>query len=529
MPTPDMLEHWDPALLPDPGGTAAAVTPRVPLFEGLSAVAVLAALLRRQKSQRVQKQAVFRSTRARLRRLQLDPADLGPPTQRLRGRQHFPVTRVPGRVSAAAAAGGEGKGKGEGVKESPWGCSSLSSTAATAVDTAGMKMLGSGCHAPVFRGGYRRLFDVTVKLAQFDTPEPFYTEVKALEMASGHPNIVQLLGVHMAPPCDMVIVYEYAAGVPLHTLCRDFAYAQTKREMALAAGDRVEQAAEPGELGVPLALQLDVARSLANAMRHCHARRVFHRDLKTTNIVVEVRPETYELRGLKLIDFGIAKIMRRSVREEREDSLGDGAADENWWELWADPRGVPDESAGSSLMTKGVGTFDWVAPEVWGGPDARKAKRVSYGYPADVYAYAIVLYELVTCRLPWSTEYVTEGHGSALYHETLKNDIACGHRPVLPADVHPFMAKLIRACWDNDPAARPTFAEVLGRLAKDAPWEEARAALKARVVAEKLERQRRARVAVEAQEAAAAAADDSERMPVTLRRVANAVRGAASM
>eukprot|EP00955_Chlamydomonas_euryale_P046359 353408-Chlamydomonas_euryale.AAC.1 len=37
-------------------------------------------------------------------------------------------------------------------------------------------------------------------------------------------------------------------------------------------------------------------------------------------------------------------------------------------------------------------------------------------------------------------------------------------RPELPSDIQPEVAKLISECWADDPAIRPSFKEILGRL-----------------------------------------------------------------
>ena len=42
------------------------------------------------------------------------------------------------------------------------------------------------------------------------------------------------------------------------------------------------------------------------------------------------------------------------------------------------------------------GTFEWMAPE---------SMRGGYGKEVDVYSFGVLLFELVTCRVPWKDEY----------------------------------------------------------------------------------------------------------------------------
>jgi serine/threonine protein kinase len=62
------------------------------------------------------------------------------------------------------------------------------------------------------------------------------------------------------------------------------------------------------------------------------------------------------------------------------------------------------------MLTKGVGTLLWTAPEVLSG--------LPYGQSADVYSFAIVMWEISTRRLPYEqiknswdvARFVTEGN-----------------------------------------------------------------------------------------------------------------------
>lgn len=77
-----------------------------------------------------------------------------------------------------------------------------------------------------------------------------------------------------------------------------------------------------------------------------------------------------------------------------------------------------------------------------------------YNEAADVYSYAIVLWELATRQKPFEDMNVLQ-----VAHRVLS-----GVRLDIPADVPADFAKLISDCWAQDPRERPTATEALSRL-----------------------------------------------------------------
>ena len=94
----------------------------------------------------------------------------------------------------------------------------------------------------------------------------------------------------------------------------------------------------------------------------------------------------------------------------------------------------------------------WMAPEVM---------RNNYGFPADVYSFGMILYELVTCRVPWSNA------GYAFTHHIMQA-VLRGERPeVTESDLinapEDFL-NLMQHCWQTDPKERPTFEAIVVAL-----------------------------------------------------------------
>ena len=79
-----------------------------------------------------------------------------------------------------------------------------------------------------------------------------------------------------------------------------------------AGGDLFDRIKARGQVSEPSAAA--IARSLAEALLHCHARGVMHRDIKPENVLMCSRTEDA---GVKLIDFGVSAFFEpgRPLRE----------------------------------------------------------------------------------------------------------------------------------------------------------------------------------------------------------------------
>ena len=163
------------------------------------------------------------------------------------------------------------------------------------------------------------------------------------------------------------------------------------------------------EGALPLRDAVKIWRDVLDALAHAHARRVVHRDIKPANVLLGDR-------NAWVTDFGIARAI--------EAAAGDA------------------EATAPGLA---IGTPAYMAPEqVTGGPEA--------DHRVDIYAAALVMYEMLEGRLPFA--------GSSP-HELVAARLANDPLPIARADCPPALAAMVLRCLSRQPADRPGSAEAL--------------------------------------------------------------------
>ncbi|KAG2621470.1 hypothetical protein PVAP13_3NG241000 [Panicum virgatum] len=152
-------------------------------------------------------------------------------------------------------------------------------------------------------------------------------------------------------------------------------------------------------------MALDIARGM-NYLHHSSSP-IIHRDLKSSNLLVDKHWT------VKVADFGLSRIKRETF-----------------------------------LTTKtGKGTPQWMAPEV--------LRNEPSDEKSDVYSYGVILWELVTQKIPWENLNSMQVIGAVGF---------MNQRLDIPNDVDLQWTSIILSCWESDPQQRPSFQELLERL-----------------------------------------------------------------
>eukprot|EP01119_Soliformovum_irregulare_P021030 TRINITY_DN6908_c0_g1_i2.p1 TRINITY_DN6908_c0_g1~~TRINITY_DN6908_c0_g1_i2.p1 ORF type:complete len:539 (-),score=145.76 TRINITY_DN6908_c0_g1_i2:632-2248(-) len=269
------------------------------------------------------------------------------------------------------------------------------------------ELLGKGSFGIVYSGICRGQ-PVAIKepLKQHLTPvelESFQREVRTMSQIF-HPNIVLLLGASKPNPLNksekLQICMEYCP-TDVEKLLQEDRRLRKKRNQ--------EGSSDTSGL-LTMVEKLKIAKDAALGLNWLHGiNSIVHGDLKSANLLVDSN------RRVKVSDFGFSVVKAPN-----------------------DPRKEP----------RPLGTPLYMAPEIM--------RNEGYnGFRADVYAFGLILWEILTSQRLFS-EFDD--------WKPFKEAILGGHRPALPTDTPHLLGILIQRCWDAVPEKRPSFAEVIFRL-----------------------------------------------------------------
>jgi serine/threonine protein kinase len=231
-----------------------------------------------------------------------------------------------------------------------------------------------------------------------DVVSRFFNEARATALLR-HPSIVEILDCDVHPSGRAYIVMEFMQGESLgECLGRIGSF-----------GDRPDTA---------LAITGQIARALVAA----HAKGIVHRDLKPDNVFLASTPEGEAPVRVKILDFGIAKLM------------GDGAP--------------------TTRMTSTgtlVGTPLYMSPE-----QCRGSGRIDHR--TDIYSLGCVLFELMSGRPP----FIREGAGDLIIVHVSEDPPPLSS--LVPSSPAP-LGDLVRRMLEKDPDRRPqSMSEVVAQI-----------------------------------------------------------------
>ncbi|XP_012081103.1 uncharacterized protein LOC105641215 isoform X2 [Jatropha curcas] len=265
-------------------------------------------------------------------------------------------------------------------------------------DLEELQELGSGTFGTVYHGKWRGS-DVAIKRIndrcfagkpseQDRMIEDFWNE--AIKLADlHHPNVVAFYGVVLdGPGRSVATVTEYMVNGSLRN-------ALQKNERSLDKRKR-----------------LLIAMDVAFGMEYLHGKNIVHFDLKSDNLLVNLRDPHRPI--CKVGDLGLSKVKRQT------------------------------------LISGGVrGTLPWMAPELLNGSSSLVSEKV------DVFSFGVVLWELLTGEEPYA-----DLHYGAIIGGIVSNTL----RPPVPESCDPEWRSLMERCWSSEPSERPNFTEIANAL-----------------------------------------------------------------
>src|SRR5947207_3311790 len=153
--------------------------------------------------------------------------------------------------------------------------------------------------------------------------------------------------------------------------------------MELLEGKTLEDRLARGALPTEQVLRFGI--EIADALDKAHRQGIVHRDLKPGNVMLTKS-------GVKLLDFGLAKTLERSL-----DATGrEQAAAGQHPMAGANVTALPTVVGSANLTQEGtiLGTFQYMAPEQLEGHEADPR--------TDIFSFGVVLYEMATGRKAFS-------------------------------------------------------------------------------------------------------------------------------
>ena len=156
-----------------------------------------------------------------------------------------------------------------------------------------------------------------------------------------------------------------------------------------------------------------IMAGIARGMQYLHDHNIIHRDLKPHNVLLDENYYPY------ITDFGLSKYF------------------------------LEGNSHSQSIF---LGTVVYEAPEI--------NDDCTYDSKVDVYAFGIMLFQIVTDLVPYP-DLVSKKISQIQLVNKVIND---NYRPVFKGIVNKNLKKLIQSCWSSNPNQRPTFNEIFEKL-----------------------------------------------------------------
>ena len=272
----------------------------------------------------------------------------------------------------------------------------------------GMGLVYEAMHPAIGRRAAVKVLKPEVA-ADAEWTKRFLSEARALG-AIKHRNLIEVLNFGKTPDGREFLMMEFLDGEPLDAYIR-----------------RLGQLAP--------AVALGIADQILNGLAEAHKKGVVHRDLKPANVYL-LREHNGELL-VKVLDFGLAR--------QEPIALLDAAVN------------LPKRDDGASLL---AGTPEYIAPE--------QAQGMKVEGSADLYSLGVMMFEMVSGRLPFEADTVVALLQKHVSERPPKLSSVMNN---VPEGLEEFVDSLLLKEPERRPssadAARVTVQRLLKRLAQD--------------------------------------------------------------
>ncbi|GAA5862700.1 hypothetical protein JCM3774_001890 [Rhodotorula dairenensis] len=282
--------------------------------------------------------------------------------------------------------------------------------------------IGKGSFGNVYKGEYLGI-EVAIKevlpSTEYDVEKYLSREIALMQQAR-HPNVVQYLGLCLAPPAPDANSSDNGNATA----------ADSKRILIISEflpRGNLRQYILDRSLPFPWRLRISFATDIARALAYLHARNTMHRDLKGENLLVT------DNERLKACDFGLAR-----VAAQIGNGQSDGGGGSNG----------PNEARKPSDMYTYCGTDGYMSPEILLG--------LPFDLRTDIYSLGILYIEIASRQLASQSTFVRRPPDYSLSHDEVWSSVSS----VCPRS----FVELALECCDANPDVRPDCKAILHRL-----------------------------------------------------------------